>query len=353
MMVESDSGKLSFPSLSSGGFQHAMKLVRLVAESLYREHGIGEYWQFCVAVRNMSQAELETRAPLLVAYLQQMQQMQAHEVQREGERLAALRGGSSEEEKAQADVTGATGFEPVSQIPMMAPSSVMQSSFAPEKDGREEAEVEMMQPPMKEHHHTVEVEGEEEGPDPPHFSDDPDDPPQLSYPITQASYSTSLSSSHHSQVVVELPPLPPDAWTIDAAQAAMVEKAVLDFAAAPLLSPVSSHSPAATTALLLPRFSHNSASPSSSLSSPSRSPSPSRHCPGRRAVRRRTRRRPPSPCRMCKGVAGAGGGQGGRGVDVAAVAALAHVVRVCVPLPLFGGEPPLEHQRAEQAQRAE
>ena len=67
----SDSDKLSFPSLHGGGFVHAVRIVRLVAEQLYRECGIGEYWQFCVAVRNMSQQELEARAPLLVAYLQQ------------------------------------------------------------------------------------------------------------------------------------------------------------------------------------------------------------------------------------------------------------------------------------------
>ena len=67
----SESDKLSFPSLHGGGFVHAVRIVRLVAEQLYRECGIGEYWQFCVAVRNMSQQELEARAPLLVAYLQQ------------------------------------------------------------------------------------------------------------------------------------------------------------------------------------------------------------------------------------------------------------------------------------------
>ena len=67
----SESDKLSFPSLHGGGFVHAVRIVRVVAEQLYRECGIGEYWQFCVAVRNMSQQELEARAPLLVAYLQQ------------------------------------------------------------------------------------------------------------------------------------------------------------------------------------------------------------------------------------------------------------------------------------------
>ena len=255
------SGKLSFPSLSSGGFHHAMRLVRLVAESLYREHGIGEYWQFCVAVRNMSQAELEARAPLLVAYLQQLQTLQAQggggggRSRDGGERgLSVLGGGAEcEEEKVQADVGAMTVDEPVSQIPM-----VVASSFAPDKDGRSDVELTALSA-----HHPVDMLDTDD--DPPHFTDDP---PHLSHPITQASYSVSLSSSHSNRAAVDLPPLPADAWMIDAVQAAMVEKAVLDFAAAPLLSPVASHSPATTTALLLPRFSHTSPSQSSSLSSP-------------------------------------------------------------------------------------
>ena len=195
----SDSAKLSFPSLTSGeGFQHAMKLVRLIAENLYREHGIAEYFQFCVAVRHMSQAELEARAPLLMNFLTQIQ----------GTR--GVQGVGEVEQKVRADAP--TLDEPQSQAPMM-------TSFTPNFPvNKDQGEVELMSI------HTVDVDGADH-----------------SYPITQVSYSAPQSGT---VPPLSLPPLPAEAWTVDASQASMVEKAVLDFTTAST-APTSpaSHSP--------------------------------------------------------------------------------------------------------------
>ena len=265
VMEQSDSGKLSFPSLtSSGGFLHAMKLVRLVAENLYREHGIGEYWQFCVAVRNMSQQELEARAPLLVHYLDRMQLIQQQQQPQpgyghRGPGVAAPH--LSSEEKEQAD-TAATTEDAAAQTPVLS-----EESFTLQED----AAFELVSTAAR--HHTVDVEPAEVD----HRSYPCHTVDHMSYPITQASYSapqsfagvrpsrsTTASVSH---VAIDLPPLPKDAWTVDEAQAAMVEKAVLTFAG-PALAQSPSHS-AGTTAL--PKRSHTAsdfASPSMSASSP-------------------------------------------------------------------------------------
>ena len=196
----SDSGKLSFPSLvGGGGFTHAMKLVRLVAENLYREHGIGEYWQFCVAVRQMSQQELEARAPLLVQYLNNVQRLQATPTVDK----------ASEEEKVLAELTSASA-DPLSQNPALVHSYTTRKSYT----GRGDIELGIMPAHREE-------EGREEG-----------NTHHTSYPITQASYSAPQSHGTAS-LLLALPPLPAEAWTVDAGQAAMVEKAVQEFVGTP------------------------------------------------------------------------------------------------------------------------
>jgi len=71
---DSDSKQLSFPSLA-GGFTDAVKLVRVIAESLYKDQGANEYWQFCLAMRTMSQREIEVRGPVIEKIHQQQMLM--------------------------------------------------------------------------------------------------------------------------------------------------------------------------------------------------------------------------------------------------------------------------------------
>ena len=277
----SESDKLSFPSLHGGGFVHAVRIVRLVAEQLYRECGIGEYWQFCVAVRNMSQQELEARAPLLVAYLQQhvalQQQKQqitdhkptlneAQAVPHSTQSLPQHQQTNEEERKTAADVA-VTDVGPLSQdMSVMADERSEVAATTPAATA-DDVVVEM--PSVA----RVPVE----------YSD---------YPITQQSFSFAPSALalRHSQSVpatarggdvslrqsvlsedscylVSLPPLPADAWTMTDDQ---IHRLTLPGLPSPLASPISSLSfPKSTPA----RSSSTSTlasqmSPSSALSPP-------------------------------------------------------------------------------------
>ena len=277
----SESDKLSFPSLHGGGFVHAVRIVRLVAEQLYRECGIGEYWQFCVAIRNMSQQELEARAPLLVAYLQQhvalQQQKQqitdhkptlneAQAVPHSTQSLPQHQQTNEEERKTAADVA-VTDVGPLSQdMSVMADERSEVAATTPAATA-DDVVVEM--PSVA----RVPVE----------YSD---------YPITQQSFSFAPSALalRHSQSVpatarggdvslrqsvlsedscylVSLPPLPADAWTMTDDQ---IHRLTLPGLPSPLASPISSLSfPKSTPA----RSSSTSTlasqmSPSSALSPP-------------------------------------------------------------------------------------
>ena len=274
----SESDKLSFPSLHGGGFVHAVRIVRLVAEQLYRECGIGEYWQFCVAVRNMSQQELEARAPLLVAYLQQhvalnQQHLAAHRgpthhlVNLPHSTQVAHKERDDEHELKVAADEACCDIGPLSQEPSTTDDERRQLPTVAEAD-----DVVVTVPAA--------VVSECA----------PVDPER---PVTQQSFSfapSALAASRHSQLVasslrtgaalsrqsmmsedscslVQLPPLPTDAWT-------MTDDEIYKLTLPGLPSPLALPSPASFPRPVVPRSSSTSTLLHTPLSSGPASPLP-------------------------------------------------------------------------------
>ena len=285
----SESDKLSFPSLHGGGFVHAVRIVRLVAEQLYRECGIGEYWQFCVAVRNMSQQELEARAPILVAYLQQhvtlsQQEHPHHSANRTAHHIEqhvpystyalAQRQQHKEYEQKEAADVAETDVGPLSQeMSVSADDQTARAAAAAAAAAGDEVVVDL--PVSMSHQKSVIIPVE-----------------YAEHPITQQSFSFAPSAiarhslpvpvaagtgdvlprqsmlSEDSCSLVQLPPLPNNAWTMTDDE---INRLTLPGLPSPLASPLSSLSylkspqpdSASTSTVQLSQLS-----PTSALSSP-------------------------------------------------------------------------------------